>query len=731
MVGGGTEDSETGLCTITEGCTLEEGHEGECILNTESGGNEPENEDENVPGSEAEGEKDPVSCTLTEGCVLEEGHTGECSVPATMQLAPKVPADDGINTPEEFKSVLEQGGTVTLSGSITLEEGTAFSISKEVVIDLNGNSITREGESSKPLFSVNKNGVLTLNDAAGAGGVYSSYPFRLYSGSQMTVNGGTVISSNGAALDIYTSASDVKVEINGGTFSVKEGNSDNVFGIRGSKNVVVDIKGGELQGAAGNRLAMYVSGDKDEAITLNISGGSVKSEGQAIQAYSGAVINVSGDALIHSERGVALSTQSGYGVVELNMTGGSFSHNVKDYVPQGMTVEQGADGSFIVTKLKTVYAGGSGAADTNSGAESGKAVKTLKKALELVEEGGTVIVQGQLEIKEDMALDKVTIKRGFGCTGNMLYVSGSYTLTLKNVTIDGNRDEVSGSALSPLVYVHDGATLNIEDGSVLKNNAFAAVRGDDQSEVNMSGGIITGNASKYDGGGILMYGGTLNLTGGEISGNSSERAGGGVCYLGKGTVNLSGTKILKNSANCGGGVYIEGMNGEAVLTMTGGEIRENSLRLLTDPDDPSYHWLQDGAGICAWGNNDTDTVTKVIVRGGIISDNIVTNDQAEDPGVGAAISLNHTEERSHFPELTLGGNPVIDGDIALWDEETAGPVIQVEEGFAHEGPIEVWVNCGTEGVTAARFPNTMTAAEAEALFSSKDKKRCWRLMEQS
>ena len=525
--------------------------------------------------------------------------------------------------------------------------------------------------------------------------------------------------------------SDVKVEINGGTFSVKEGNSDNVFGIRGSKNVVVDIKGGELQGAAGNRLAMYVSGDKDEAITLNISGGSVKSEGQAIQAYSGAVINVSGDALIHSESGVALSTQSGYGVVELNMTGGSFSHNVKDYVPQGMTVEQGADGSFIVTKLKTVYAGGSGAADTNSGAESGKAVKTLKKALELVEEGGTVIVQGQLEIKEDMALDKVTIKRGFGCTGNMLYVSGSYTLTLKNVTIDGNRDEVSGSALSPLVYVHDGATLNIEDGSVLKNNAFAAVRGDDQSEVNMSGGIITGNASKYDGGGILMYGGTLNLTGGEISGNSSERAGGGVCYLGKGTVNLSGTKILKNSANCGGGVYIEGMNGEAVLTMTGGEIRENSLRLLTDPDDPSYHWLQDGAGICAWGNNDTDTVTKVIVRGGIISDNIVTNDQAEDPGVGAAISLNHTEERSHFPELTLGGNPVIDGEIALWDEETAGPVIQVEEGFAHEGPIEVWVNCGTEGVTAARFPNTMTAAEAEALFSSKDKKRCWRLMEQS
>lgn len=46
-------------CAITQGCTLADGHEGECV--TEPG----------------EGEKE-TACTLTEGCTLADGHEGEC-----------------------------------------------------------------------------------------------------------------------------------------------------------------------------------------------------------------------------------------------------------------------------------------------------------------------------------------------------------------------------------------------------------------------------------------------------------------------------------------------------------------------------------------------------------------------------------------------------------------------------------------------------------------------------
>ena len=51
-------------CTVTEGCTLPNGHEGECVLPEEGG--EPDA---------------PAACTKTEGCTLAEGHEGACVLP--------------------------------------------------------------------------------------------------------------------------------------------------------------------------------------------------------------------------------------------------------------------------------------------------------------------------------------------------------------------------------------------------------------------------------------------------------------------------------------------------------------------------------------------------------------------------------------------------------------------------------------------------------------------------
>ena len=51
-------------CTVTEGCTLSNGHEGECVLPEEGG--EPDA---------------PAACTKTEGCTLAEGHEGVCVLP--------------------------------------------------------------------------------------------------------------------------------------------------------------------------------------------------------------------------------------------------------------------------------------------------------------------------------------------------------------------------------------------------------------------------------------------------------------------------------------------------------------------------------------------------------------------------------------------------------------------------------------------------------------------------
>ena len=61
-------EDETQPCTKTEGCTLENGHEGECVT-------EPV-----TPPEEENGEDETQPCEKTEGCTLPNGHEGECVV---------------------------------------------------------------------------------------------------------------------------------------------------------------------------------------------------------------------------------------------------------------------------------------------------------------------------------------------------------------------------------------------------------------------------------------------------------------------------------------------------------------------------------------------------------------------------------------------------------------------------------------------------------------------------
>lgn len=388
-------------------------------------------------------------------------------------------------------------------------------------------------------------------------------------------------------------------------------------------------------------------------------------------------------------------------------------------------------------KLPVVYAGiCAGSSDNNTGADADNAVLTLDRALELVEKDGTIMVCGQLYTNGDFVLENVTLERANNYTEKILYVN-SGSLTLKNVTIDGKKDDIEVGDFGALITV-PGTTLNIGEGTVLKDNGAMAVYAMNAT-VNMTDGTITGNDSGTRAGGILMErGGEVKLTGGEITQNTARGQGGGIFFLGKGTITLDGTKIMGNSAYRGGGICIEAQNGDATLVMKNGEITGNRLiaRMEDYGDGDVDYWMQDGAGICAWyGEKGSDTI--VDIQGGTISGNIVTDELAEDPGKGSAISLNRTGDKNDdgrplgYPTLKLSGSPTISGEVALWDWELYGdvgdewtvveassPIIEVAEGFAPTAPIEVLANGETEGTTVVRFPATMTAGKAEALFTS-------------
>ena len=111
-------------------------------------------------------------------------------------------------------------------------------------------------------------------------------------------------------------------------------------------------------------------------------------------------------------------------------------------------------------KLPVVYAGiCAGSSDNNTGADADHAVLTLDKALELVEESGTIMVCGQLYTNGDFMLENVTLERANNYTEKLLYVN-SGSLTLKNVTIDGKKDDIKVGDFGALIAVPN-TTLNI------------------------------------------------------------------------------------------------------------------------------------------------------------------------------------------------------------------------------------------------------------------------------
>ena len=282
--------------------------------------------------------------------------------------------------------------------------------------------------------------------------------------------------------------------------------------------------------------------------------------------------------------------------------------------------------------LNTVYLNGASGNDTRAGNSTSNAVKTMNRALELVKDGGTILITGTVTVSEDTQWDLedsgVVVKRNSSFTGPLVTVANGGSLTLKNITINGgsstpsssNIDEntsyASGSAKAPLIVVQSGGSLNIRDGAVLEYNSnkpdsvsTSGYLGQGgavycQGNLNMTGGTIR-YCEALSGGGIYIESAntsriTFNLSGGTItynyareivgtnsrSGTYHRNAGGGVYVGDYVTMNMSGGTISYNqSAREGGGISLGWLNrkrGAAInnfittLNMTGGTLDNNT-----------------------------------------------------------------------------------------------------------------------------------------------------------
>ena len=624
---------------------------------------------------------------------------------------------------------LDLNGHTVTSGSDTVIR---LNVSNASLTIKNGTMVTENGTGAEvgipPSGSTGYNNV-TLNlenvDLTAGGSAKDDYGIvcnGTSTGIHINLKGGSVNAPN--TIGIYFPAADstltidgtkvtgtMGVAVKGGSVTVKAGSE-----IKGT-GTASDPSEGLNSGVNNTGAALYVEGNYNRDISVKIEGGTFNSDqGLAVKM---------------------LSDDSADGEKEIVITGGTFSTDVEEYVYDGLTLVDNDDGTFTVDQMEEVWLNGTSGDDTNTGADQDKAVKTLEHALNLVADDGVIYICGQVTVDSALTVEGATIERAEGYNGTLISVYGAdANLTLEHTTIDGNNETVDYG--SYLVFITNGGTLNIEEGTELANNRATAVYVNINSNLNMNGGAIRNNtAAQNFGGGGIYNGGTTIVNGGEISGNISSIWGGGILSE-RGSVTLNGGEIKKNSAEQGAGLTVTG--GDASLN--GATITENEagfygggIYLQGFASNPILFEMKSGSVV---GNTSTmpgagifgyvyDGAVDIKISGGSIKDNTITDEE-----MGSAIGLYGYEGSVAYPRLELSGSPEISGDIFFQNDYEDGYVIHVTGEFTPVYPVEITRSNNLYDIPAVEYAQGLTPNRDDFIsgaifdgFVVKDQYLCW------
>ena len=181
--------------------------------------------------------------------------------------------------------------------------------------------------------------------------------------------------------------------------------------------------------------------------------------------------------------------------------------------------------------------------------------------------GGTVTINGDvgitaaITIKGDVTFTGGGTLNRMSTSGNLIKVE-SGSLTLGNVTIDGNDVIISDSGAAAAINMA-GGTVIMNDGTKLTNHKRTSGYGPavymTGGNFKMKGGTISGCESRNYGGAIYLDGGSFEMNGGIIENNkttlSSAGYGGGAFYVRDATLIINDGLIQNNSSNSGGAIY--------------------------------------------------------------------------------------------------------------------------------------------------------------------------------
>ena len=206
--------------------------------------------------------------------------------------------------------------------------------------------------------------------------------------------------------------------------------------------------------------------------------------------------------------------------------------------------------------------------------------------------GGTVTINGDVGITAAITIKGNVTFTGGGTlnrmspSGNLIKVE-SGSLTLGNVTIDGNDVIISDSGAAAAINMA-GGTVIMNEGAKITNHKRTSGYGPavymTGGNFKMNGGTISGCESRNYGGAIYLDGGSFEMNGGIIENNKTtsdaSSYGGGAFYVRAAKLTINGGLIQKNSSNCGGAIY----NTSFGTTIINGGVIKNNTTLGDTPN---------------------------------------------------------------------------------------------------------------------------------------------------
>ncbi len=200
--------------------------------------------------------------------------------------------------------------------------------------------------------------------------------------------------------------------------------------------------------------------------------------------------------------------------------------------------------------------------------------------------GGTVTINGDvgitaaITIKGDVTFTGGGTLNRISTSGNLIKVE-SGSLTLDNVTIDGNNVKAQGDGTATAIYI-TGGTVIMNNGAKITNHKKSSSYCNGGAiymsggNFKMNGGTISGCETSEYGGAVYLYGGSFEMNNGTVENNKTTTStlyGGGAFYVRGATLTINGGLIQNNSSDCGGAIY---NSAYGTTIINGGVIKNNT-----------------------------------------------------------------------------------------------------------------------------------------------------------